>query len=351
MILQLPFLWAFYKVLSVAIEMRGSHWLWVTDLSQPESLAIHLLPILLVVTQFAMQRMTPQPGVDPAQAKMMMFMPLMFGYMFYFASAGLVLYWLTGNVVGIVQQWLLNKTMPAAPVTAPAPIKKGRKKTLAQKKYTVADTGPRIDEFLKNVFKLAGFQLAFTVAEGETPHPDFENPDLMVRFTGADVDLLLGNKAELLLALEQLTMEAIGMAPEEHSRICFDANDRRILRIEELRMSAQAASERVKKSRQPFHFSPMNSRERRILHLALRDETDVRSESVGEGPIRQVVIVPAEMKTLPEPVIPPKPRPELDSTGGRPGGFRDRGRGGRDGDRRGGPPSRGGPRGPRRDHR
>ncbi len=222
---------------------------------------------------------------------------------------------------------------------------------MAQKKYTVAESGPRIEEFLNHVLKLAGFQLSFTVAEGETPHPDFENPDLMVRFTGPDVDLLLGNKAELLLALEQLTMEAIGMAPEEHSRICFDANDRRILRIEELRMSAQAACERVKKSRQPFHFSPMNSRERRILHLALRDETDVRSESVGEGPIRQVVIVPAEMKTLPEPVIPPKPRPELDSTGGRPGGFRDRGRGGRDGDRRGVPPSRGGPRGPRRDFR
>lgn len=217
---------------------------------------------------------------------------------------------------------------------------------MAQKKYTVADTGPGIEQFLTHVFKLAGFQLAFTVAEGETPHPDFENPDLMVRFTGADVDLLLGNKAELLLALEQLTMEAIGMAPEEHSRICFDANDRRILRIEELRMSAQTAAERVKKSRQPFHFSPMNSRERRILHLALRDETDVRSESVGEGPIRQVVIVPAEMKTLPEPVIPPRPRPEMDSAGGRPG-FRDRGRGGRDGGRRGGPP-RGGPRGPRR---
>ena len=221
---------------------------------------------------------------------------------------------------------------------------------MAPKKYTVADTGPRIEEFLKRVFQLAGFQLAFTVAEGETPHPDFENPDLMVRFTGPDVDLLLANKAELLLALEHLTMEAIGIAPEEHSRICFDSNDRRILRIEELRMSAQAATERVKKSRQPFHFSPMNSRERRILHLALRDETDVRSESVGEGPIRQVVIVPAEMKTLPEPVIPPRPRPELDSTGGRPG-FRDRGRGGRDGDRRGGPPLRGGPRGPRRDFR
>ena len=222
---------------------------------------------------------------------------------------------------------------------------------MAHKKYTLAETGPRIETFLNHIFKLAGFSLQFTVAEGETPHPDFENPDLMVRFTGPDVELLLANKAELLLALEQLTMEAIGMAPEEHSRVCFDANDRRILRIAELRMSAEAAAERVKKSRQPFHFSPMNSRERRILHLALRDETDVRSESVGEGPIRQVVVVPAEMKTLPEPVVPPRPRPESDS-GGRPG-FRDRGRGGREGDRRGGPggsrgPRHDGPRGPRR---
>jgi spoIIIJ-associated protein len=204
---------------------------------------------------------------------------------------------------------------------------------LPQKKFTVAEEGPRIEEFLNHVFDLAGFRLDFTVAEGETPHPDFENPDLMVRFTGPDVDLLLENKAELLLALEHLTMEALGMAGDEHSRICFDANDRRILRIEELRMSALAAAERVKKSHAPFHFSPMNSRERRILHLALRDETAVRSESVGEGPIRQVVVVPADLKVLPEPIRPPRPRPEDD------GGSR-----GHRGDRRGGPPGRGGPR-------
>ena len=226
---------------------------------------------------------------------------------------------------------------------------------MAQKKYTVAETGPRIEEFLKNVFNLAGFQLAFTVAEGETPHPDFENPDLMVRFTGADVDLLLGNKAELLLALEQLTMEAIGMAPEEHSRICFDANDRRILRIEELRMSAQAASDRVKKSRQPFHFSPMNSRERRIIHLAMRGETELRSESVGMGHFRQVVLVPEGQPTPPAPPPPPMRRPSSDrgSGGGgdRRGGFGGDRRGGPGGDRRGGRPGgdrdRRGPRPPR----
>ena len=209
---------------------------------------------------------------------------------------------------------------------------------MGEKKYTVQDAGPRIEQFLNTVIRLAGFKLNYAVAAGETPHPDFENPDLLVRFSGPDVELLLANKAELLLALEQLTMEAIGMAPEEHSRLCFDANEHRVLRIEELRMSALAAAERVKKTHVPFHFSPMNSRERRILHLALRDQTEVRSESVGEGPIRQVVVVPSDMQTLPEPIRPPRPRPE-----GPPG----RGPGGRGPgapfrrDRRGGPPGRG----------
>jgi len=221
---------------------------------------------------------------------------------------------------------------------------------VTEKKYTVAEAGPRIEKFLKRILDLAGFHVTFTLTEGETPHPDFENPDLLIRFSGPDVELLLANKTELLLALEQLTMEAIGMAPEEHSRLCFDANDHRILRIEELRMSALAAAERVQKSRMPFHFSPMNSRERRILHLSLRDQTGVRSESVGEGMIRQVVVVPADMKTLPEPIRPPRPRPDDApgrgpfgrGPGGRgPGG---RGPGGRPGfgrDRRDGPPGRG----------
>jgi spoIIIJ-associated protein len=201
---------------------------------------------------------------------------------------------------------------------------------LPEKKYTLAEAGPRVEQFLSKIFGLAGFKLDYAVSEGETPHPDFENPDLIVRFSGADVDLLLANKAELLLALEQLTMESLGMPPDEHSRVCFDANDYRVLRIEELRMSALAAAERVKKAKTPFHFSPMNSRERRILHLALRDQTEVRSESVGMGPIRQVVVVPAEMTTLPEPIVPPRPRPEDD------GPRKPFGR-----DRRGGPPGRG----------
>jgi spoIIIJ-associated protein len=216
---------------------------------------------------------------------------------------------------------------------------------VADKKYNKAEAESRIEEFLDVVLDDADFDLEYDIASGEGLHPDFENPDFVVRFEGPDVDILLANKAEVLLALEQLTMEAIGMAPEQHSRICFDANDHRVLRVQELRMSAQAAADRVRRSRQPFHFSPMNSRERRIIHLTLDGDADIRSESVGEGPIRQVVVVPKEMTTLPEPIRPPRPRPEDD--GGRPDRprFGDRGRGGGGGrDRRGGPP-RGGDRG------
>ena len=127
MLIQLPFLIAYYTVLGVAIEMRGASWLWVHDLSQAETLAIRVLPVLLVITQFLQQKMTPSPGMDPAQQKMMMFMPLVLGYMFYYQSAGLVLYWLTGGLVGIAQQWLLNRGTPTPAVTVISPPVKKKK--------------------------------------------------------------------------------------------------------------------------------------------------------------------------------------------------------------------------------
>jgi YidC/Oxa1 family membrane protein insertase len=123
MVIQLPMVYAFYRVLNVSIEMRGAHWLWVTDLSQAEILPIHMLPIIMIVTQFIMQKMTPNPTMDPQQAKMMQFMPLLFGFFFYSMPSGLVLYWLTGNLVGIAQQYLINKYTPA-PVVVEAPKKK-----------------------------------------------------------------------------------------------------------------------------------------------------------------------------------------------------------------------------------
>ena len=129
MLLQLPFFYGFYMLLTVAIEMRQAEWLWVSDLSQPETLPIRVLPLAMMGTQFWMQSMTPTPSVDPAQMRIMKFMPLMMGFIFYGFQSGLVLYWLTSNIVGVAQQALLNY-LPGEElkIAQPAARSKKRKK-------------------------------------------------------------------------------------------------------------------------------------------------------------------------------------------------------------------------------
>lgn len=183
---------------------------------------------------------------------------------------------------------------------------------MSERKYAVASIGPRIDSFLRHVLQSGGFHANFEIHDAAPAADDFETPDLLVKFSGPDVDLLLSNRAELLLALEHITMEMLRIPSEDHSRISFDANDYRALRIEELRLAATTAAEKVKRTGVPFRFNPMNSRERRVIHLALRNETAVRSESIGSGPARQVMVYPAGMASLPEPPAPPREghRPE-----------------------------------------
>ena len=193
---------------------------------------------------------------------------------------------------------------------------------MSQRKYTVAAIGSRIDGFLRPTLQNGGFKVNYEIQEVDPAEDDFETPDLVVRFSGADVDLLLSNKAELLLALEHVTMEMLRMPSADHSRISFDANDYRLLRIEELRLSAMTAAEKVKRTGVPFRFNPMNSRERRVIHMALRGDTAVRSESAGSGPARQVVVYPAGMASLPE----PPPGQEPYRSRGPSGPPRDRGR-------------------------
>ncbi|MFN7994370.1 MAG: R3H domain-containing nucleic acid-binding protein [Bryobacteraceae bacterium] len=197
---------------------------------------------------------------------------------------------------------------------------------MTDRKYSLESVGPRIDQFLRPMLDLAGFKLSYEMVDSQATDEDFETPDLVVKFGGQDVDLLLANRAELLLALEHVTMEALRMPSEDHSRISFDANDYRLLRIEELRMSAAAAAEKVKGTGQPFRFNPMNSRERRVIHLALRNETEVRSESSGSGGFRHVIVYPAGMASLPEAPQPAFARRDGPSGFGRRDGPRDRDR-------------------------
>jgi len=131
MALQLPFLYGFYRVLDLPIELRHAPWiLWIRDLSAPDKFhpfgfPLPILPTLMVISMFIMQKMTPVATTDPSQQRMMMFMPLVFGIMFYNFAAGLNLYFLTANVIGIIQQLLINKLMPM-PQTAPVPVARSR---------------------------------------------------------------------------------------------------------------------------------------------------------------------------------------------------------------------------------
>lgn len=107
MLLQLPILWGFYGLLSRAIELRGAPWiLWIHDLSAKDP--YYITPILMTATMFIQQAITPTTA-DPAQKKMFLFMPIVFGWIFKEFPSGLVLYWLVQNVLTIVQQLIMNK--------------------------------------------------------------------------------------------------------------------------------------------------------------------------------------------------------------------------------------------------
>jgi len=109
MLLQLPFLYAFYAMLGNAIELRQARWLWIPDLSAPD--ALHILPILIIISTFLSSRMIPQTGMDPTQQKIMQLMtPLMLGLISWNLPAGLGIYWAISNVLMSVQQMVLNRT-------------------------------------------------------------------------------------------------------------------------------------------------------------------------------------------------------------------------------------------------
>ena len=109
MLVQMPFLFAYYRMLGTALDLRHAHWLWIHDLSAADSL--YILPILMVISSLVTQKMTPQAGMDPAQQRMMtVMMPLMMGFIFFRLAAGLNLYYSVVNLIGIAQQSVMNRT-------------------------------------------------------------------------------------------------------------------------------------------------------------------------------------------------------------------------------------------------
>ncbi len=188
----------------------------------------------------------------------------------------------------------------------------------------------QINVLLNNIVRLGGFRIKYRIAVDPpvTQGAEWDRPAILVDFSGPDSGLLVARGGELLHALELVTVEAVGDMLDEHERISFDSMGFCQTRTDELVMSARVAAEKVRKSAAPYAFSPMNSRERRVVHLALRDEEDLRTESAGEGPARHLIVYPKDYKG---------PAPTAPLAGGRPSG-RSGGRGGHPAGRPGGRP-------------
>ena len=109
MLLQMPLFFAYFRVLQNAVELRQAHWLWLPDLSQPDPTFV--LPIFVIITMFFTQYITPSPGMDPTQRRMMAFMtPIFFGYILWHYPSGLALYWGTGNIMMLIMQIAINRS-------------------------------------------------------------------------------------------------------------------------------------------------------------------------------------------------------------------------------------------------
>lgn len=128
LLIQMPFLFALYRAITISLDFRQASFLWIPDLSAAEPYLIHILPILMTGTMVVLQLVTPAPSADPLQRKMMAIgMPLFMLYILWSAPSGLVLYWLVGNIVGFTQQFLINrwtKTDDDEVETPPPPGKK-----------------------------------------------------------------------------------------------------------------------------------------------------------------------------------------------------------------------------------
>ena len=159
-------------------------------------------------------------------------------------------------------------------------------------------TAKKINELLTGIVKYGDFRLKYRITV-DPPVPDnrdWEHPVIVVDFSGADSPMLLERGAELLRSIETVVIESLKLGSEEHDRIAFDCMNYRSARLEELKLSADVAAEKVRKTKMPYSFAPMSSRERRVVHLALKDQADLRTESEGEGPQRHLVVYPKDYK-------------------------------------------------------
>lgn len=154
----------------------------------------------------------------------------------------------------------------------------------------------KVNSLLKTVLAYGGFRLKYRITAGDSAvdSDGVRTAEIQVELSGPDASLLLARGGELLLALEHLAAKALRLEIDEHDRVSFDSQNFKALRQQELALAAQVAVEKVRKTNVPYEFAPMSSRERRLIHIAMREYPDVRTESAGEGPNRSVVVYPKD---------------------------------------------------------
>jgi spoIIIJ-associated protein len=180
----------------------------------------------------------------------------------------------------------------------------------------------KIAAFLNTLNKLGGLRLKYrvTAGDGARDPEGVEARQIYVELGGPDVPLVVQHNGELLRALETLAAQILRLDHHEHDLISFDAANFKALRAQELRLAAETAAEKVRQSGIPYSFPPMNSRERRMLHLACKSLTGIETASMGEGPNRFLVVYPEGKTDLP---VAPQTRPS--GFGRERGGGRGRG--------------------------
>jgi spoIIIJ-associated protein len=171
----------------------------------------------------------------------------------------------------------------------------------------------KIAAFLNSLNKLGGLRLKYRISatdgtqEAEGAEPSQISRQISVELAGPDVPLVIQHNGELLRAIETLAAQMLRLDHHEHDMVSFDAANFKALRAEELRLSAEAAADKVRQTGQPYSFPPMNSRERRMLHLVCKSLKGIETASVGEGQGRFLVVYPEGKTDLPvEPQFKPR---------------------------------------------
>jgi spoIIIJ-associated protein len=168
----------------------------------------------------------------------------------------------------------------------------------------------KISELLNGMIATGDFRLRYKIfVDPPVAESDFDKPVIKVELSGSDSPLVLERGGELLRAFEHVALEMLRLGPDEHDQVIFDCQNFRSARQKELRLSASHAADRVRESGMPYAFAPMSSRERRLVHLALRDIPDLRTESAGEALQRYVVVYPKDYQGKPPaPLVAPTRR-------------------------------------------